>query len=95
LSVICGGHKIDDSSNPVAPAFLAQAFRQALRELSADMRVKLIIYKLFDRYVLSSLEELYQEINDELVAPACCRSCGMSLCAAAAMAAPARRKPRA
>jgi len=67
LSVICGGHKIDDASNPVAPAILSQAFRQALRELTADMRVKLIIYKLFDRYVLSSLEELYQEINDELI----------------------------
>ena len=66
LSVICGGHKIDDASNPVAPAILAQTFRQALHELSADMRVKLIIYKLFDRYVLSSLEELYQEINTEL-----------------------------
>ena len=67
LSVICGGHKIDDASNPVAPAILSQAFRQALNELSADMRVKLIIYKLFDRYVLSSLEELYLEINVELV----------------------------
>ena len=67
LSVICGGHKIDDASNPVAPAILAQAFRQALQELVADMRVKLIIYKLFDRYVLSQLEELYQQINIELV----------------------------
>jgi tetratricopeptide (TPR) repeat protein len=67
LSVICGGHKIDDASNPVAPAILSQAFRQALHELSADMRVKLIIYKLFDRYVLSLLEELYQDINTELV----------------------------
>jgi hypothetical protein len=67
LSVICGGHKIDDASNPVAPAILSQAFRHALHELSADMRVKLIIYKLFDRYVLSSLEELYLEINTELV----------------------------
>ena len=67
LSVICGGHKIDDASNPVAPAILAQAFREALQELSADMRVKLIIYKLFDRYVLSLLEELYHEINTELV----------------------------
>ncbi|MEO8998104.1 MAG: DUF1631 domain-containing protein [Rhodanobacter sp.] len=67
LSVICGGYKIDDASNPVAPAILSQAFRQALHEFSADMRVKLIIYKLFDRYVLSSLEELYQEINTELV----------------------------
>jgi hypothetical protein len=38
-----------------------------MRELAAEMRVKLIIYKLFDRYVLSALEELYQEINTELV----------------------------
>ncbi|RCS30438.1 DUF1631 domain-containing protein [Rhodanobacter denitrificans] len=66
LSVICGGHKIEDSGNPVAPAGLTQAFRHALHELSADMRVKLIIYKLFDRYVLSSLEDLYQDINTEL-----------------------------
>src|SRR5690348_2587004 len=61
LSVICGGIKIEDSTNPVAPAALAQAFRQAMRELAAEMRVKLIIY------VLSALEELYQEINAELV----------------------------
>ncbi|MEO7051136.1 MAG: DUF1631 domain-containing protein [Rhodanobacter sp.] len=67
LSVICGGHKIDDASNPVAPAILSQAFREALQELHADMRVKLIIYKLFDRYVLSLLEELYHEINTALV----------------------------
>jgi hypothetical protein len=67
LSVIYGGIKIDDSSNPVGPAALSQAFRQAMRELNAEMRVKLIIYKLFDRYVLASLDELYQEVNGELV----------------------------
>jgi len=67
LSVICGGHRIDDAANPVAPAGLSHAFRQSLQELTADMRVKLIVYKLFDRYVLSSLEDLYQEINTELV----------------------------
>ena len=67
LSVICGGRKIDDASNPMAPAILSQTFRDAMRELSADMRVKLIIYKLFDRYLLSALETLYQEVNAELV----------------------------
>jgi hypothetical protein len=66
LSVICGGRKIDDGSNPIAPAALSQAFRQALKELGADMRVKLLIYKLFDRYVLSTLEDLYAEANAEL-----------------------------
>ncbi len=67
LSVICGGITVDGTTNPVGPAVLTQTFRQAMRELSADMRVKLIIYKLFDRYVLSGLEQLYQELNTELV----------------------------
>jgi hypothetical protein len=67
LSVICGGVKIEDATNPIGPALLAHAFRQSMRELSADMRVKLIIYKLFDRYVMASLDELYQETNAELM----------------------------
>ena len=67
LSVICGGLKIDDASNPIGPAALAQAFRTAMRELNADMRVKLIIYKLFDRYALAALDELYRDVNDELI----------------------------
>lgn len=67
LAVICGGVKIEDATNPVGPAMLAQAFRQAMRELGVEMRVKLIIFKLFDRYVLSALEELYQAINAELI----------------------------
>ena len=67
LSVICGGTRIEDATNPIGPALLAQSFRQAMRELNADMRVKLIIYKLFDRYVMSALEELYQEVNAELM----------------------------
>ena len=67
LSVICGGTRIDDATNPIGPALLAQSFRQSMRELSADMRVKLIIYKLFDRYVMASLDELYQETNAELM----------------------------
>jgi hypothetical protein len=68
LSVICGGTKMDDASNPVGPAALAAAFRQAMRELMVEVRVKLIIYKLFDRYVLAGIDELYDDINNELAA---------------------------
>jgi hypothetical protein len=66
LSVICGGNKMDDATNPVGPASLAGAFRQAMRELLVEVRVKLIIYKLFDRYVLAGIDELYDDINNEL-----------------------------
>ncbi len=66
LSVICGGIQVSEATSPVGPAVLTQTFRQAMRELPADMRVKLIIYKLFDRYVLSGMEELYGELNELL-----------------------------
>lgn len=67
LSVICGGYKIEDATNPMAPAILSQSFSYAMHELSVDVRVRLIVYKLFDRYVLSTLEGLYQAVNAELI----------------------------
>ena len=66
LAVIYGGIKIDTAANPIGPSAVAQAFRAAMRELNADMRVKLIVYKLFERYVMAALDELYAEVNDEL-----------------------------
>ncbi len=67
LAVINGGHAVEDASNPVGPAPLCQAFRIAVRELELNVEVKLIIYKLFDRYVMAGLEPLYDEVNAELI----------------------------
>lgn len=67
LFVICGGIKVDDVINLVGLIVLIQIFCQVMCELLVDMCVKLIIYKLFDWYVLFGLEEFYQEFNIELV----------------------------
>ncbi|MET0332534.1 MAG: DUF1631 domain-containing protein [Dyella sp.] len=67
LSVIYGGLKVNDAASPLGPAALAQAFHQAIGDLSVDMRVKLIIYKLFDRYVMAALDDVYQEVNTALI----------------------------
>ena len=53
LSVIIGGGKVEDNNNPIGPAVLGNAFRSAIREFEVNVQVKLIIYKLFDRYVMS------------------------------------------
>ncbi|HET8554088.1 MAG TPA: DUF1631 domain-containing protein [Rhodanobacteraceae bacterium] len=66
LSVICGGNKVEDSNNPLGPTMLCEAFRQSMRELDVETRVRLIIYKLFDRYVMAGLGELYTELNHQL-----------------------------
>jgi len=67
LSVTNGGIKVDDSINPIGPAQLSEAFRQAMGEFEVNVKVKLIIYKLFDRYVMAGLESVYDEVNNELI----------------------------
>jgi hypothetical protein len=67
MTVICAGHKVDNADNPIGPAALARAFGEAMNELDVEVRVKLIVYKLYERYVLSGLDELYQDISQELV----------------------------
>lgn len=67
LAVILGGAKVEDANNPIAPAPLCQAFRNAMREMDLNLQTKLIIYKLFDRYVMAGLDALYEEINTLLI----------------------------
>ena len=67
LGVIVGGIAVEDASNPIGPAPLCQAFRTAVKEFELNVQVKLIIYKLFDRYVMSGLDPLYDEVNTELI----------------------------
>ena len=67
LSVIIGGGKVDDANNPIGPAALANAFRLAVREFEVNVQVKLIVFKLFERYVIAGLEAVYDEVNIELI----------------------------
>ncbi|MFI4970075.1 MAG: DUF1631 domain-containing protein [Lysobacterales bacterium] len=67
LGVIIGGGKVEDASNPIGPAVLGNAFRSAIREFDVNVQVKLIIYKLFDRYVMAGLDPVYDEVNIELI----------------------------
>ncbi|HUD43002.1 MAG TPA: DUF1631 domain-containing protein [Dokdonella sp.] len=67
LSVLTGGGNVDDAINPIGPAALGDAFREATREFDLGLHVRLIVYKLFDRYVMSGLDGLYEEVNTELI----------------------------
>lgn len=60
--------KLDDKNNPLGPQQLCQYFLEACRSLGVEIKVKLIILKLFERYVLTDLEQLYAESNQALVA---------------------------
>ena len=60
--------KLDDKSNPLGPQALCEYFLQACSSLGVDIKVKLIILKLFERYVLTDLDQLYAEANQTLIA---------------------------
>ncbi len=67
LSVLLGGARVEDATNPIAPAPLCQAFRFSMREMELNLQTQLIIYKLFDRYVMAGLDGLYEEVNEILI----------------------------
>lgn len=54
--------------NPLAPAMLCGYFLQAGRNLGVGIKVKLVILKLFERYVLHDADQLYGEANHLLLA---------------------------
>ncbi|WP_392885243.1 DUF1631 domain-containing protein [Pseudomonas migulae] len=62
------GKKLVTQHNPLGPAMLCEYFMQAGRNLGVEIKVKLIILKLFERYVLSSADQLYAEANQLLIA---------------------------
>ena len=62
------GNTFDDQHNPLGPAMLCEYFLQAGRNLGVEIKVKLILLKLFERYVLADTEQLYAEANQLLSA---------------------------
>ncbi len=67
FGVLAGEIKIENDSNPLAPAQLCSFFETVLIPLTLDLRVKLVIYKLFDTLVISRLGTVYNELNATLI----------------------------
>lgn len=58
---------LDESGHPLSPGTIARAFGDTLAPLETDIQVKLIIHKLFDKYVMSGMVGLHKEVNALLV----------------------------
>ena len=61
-------NRLVDRENPLGPGLLCEFFLRAGRSLGVEIRVKLIMLKLFEKYVLSDADRLYGEANQLLVA---------------------------
>ncbi len=63
LDTLITNHKINKSNNPLNPKAISESFHDATKPLMLDIKAKLIILKLFDRMVMSKLDEIYDCVN--------------------------------
>ncbi|MHC8304148.1 DUF1631 domain-containing protein [Pseudomonas sp. PB3P13] len=61
------GKKLIAGRNPMGPAMICEYFVQAAQTLGVEIKVKLVILKLFERYVLSDVDLLYSQVNQLLM----------------------------
>lgn len=67
VGFLMGDAGLDRYENPLGPKAVCEAARRACRQVESGIEVKLIILKLFDKLVVSTVPALYQTINDYLV----------------------------
>lgn len=67
FSALLGEVEVNDDSNPLGPRGMAQGFARALAQWAGETPVRLVVYKLFDRYVMAFAGGLYDDINEVLV----------------------------
>ncbi len=59
--------EVSPSDNPVGPRALAESFRRGLSLWHGELPVKLVIFKLFERHVVSYIGGLYDDVNYVLI----------------------------
>ena len=67
LRTVLHRKEIDPELNPFDPKAICESFHQACSVLDTEIEVKLILYKLFDKFVMRSLDSFYRRINDYFV----------------------------
>jgi hypothetical protein len=67
LALLNNGKKLGEDGNPFGPQMIAQAFREALAPCPFPLRIKVILYGLFDQHVMHSLDNLYAALNQRLI----------------------------
>jgi len=52
---------------PLNPAVICQSFATACEDLNIELKARLVIFKLFEKYVLSEIPKIYVEANKLLI----------------------------
>jgi hypothetical protein len=67
LKLVLKRDSLEADDNPLDPQAICDCFHNAAKLLNTDIQVKLIFYKLFERYVINNLGHFYHEVNQQFV----------------------------
>ncbi|MEM7561574.1 MAG: DUF1631 domain-containing protein [Pseudomonadota bacterium] len=67
LKAVLKRKEIAQDDNPLDPKSICDSFHNASEILDTDIQVKLIFYKLFERYVVNNLGHFYRDLNQVFV----------------------------
>ena len=63
MAELLGDMKVEKRQNPIRPETVCSAFQDACRDIDSGIEVKLILFKLFDKYVASGLHNVYSDMD--------------------------------
>lgn len=63
---LCKVRSVTERLNPLGPERVSRAFVSAIEPLEIDIKVRIILLKLFERFVMESLGPMYDESNSLL-----------------------------
>jgi Protein of unknown function (DUF1631) len=67
VGVLLGDANLQTDSNPLSPQAACDAFKQACRDIEPDLRIRMVLVKLFDDHVLDDVRSIYKAVNALLV----------------------------
>ena len=67
LSIIRGGEKLVDQDVPAGPVHIVSAFQLAAQEFAFPGNLLLIMYALYDKFVMRQLGDFYKQFNEKLI----------------------------
>jgi hypothetical protein len=67
LAIVNAGNGIEESHIPAGPAWLGTAYQRAIEQLELENKVRLVFIVLYEKYVLSRVDPLFEEFNKRLI----------------------------
>ena len=67
VGVLLGDANLQADNNPFSPQAICDAFKHASRDIESDVRIRMVIIRLFDDHVLDDIRSIYKAVNALLV----------------------------